>query len=84
MVAERINLLASGDPHVDAYAHLKALLTHLGWTLPVARAASLCCGEGSLERELIKQGYAQSVVGYDLARKAIETAQRTAQRKRRD
>ena len=79
MVAERINMLASGDPHVDAYGHLKAVLTRLGWTLPVARAASLCCGEGSLERELVKQGYAQSVVGYDLAQKAIEVARHSAQ-----
>ncbi len=78
MVQERINLRASGHPNIDAYAHLKTKLLMLGWTLPVARAASLCCGEGSLERELVKQGYAKSVIGYDLAKEAIEKARTMA------
>jgi GT2 family glycosyltransferase/SAM-dependent methyltransferase len=79
MVQERINQRASGHPHIDAYAHLKATLLALGWNLPVARAASLCCGEGSLERELVKQGFAKSVIGYDLAKDAIEKARLMAE-----
>ena len=79
MVQERLNRRASGHSNLDAYGHLKVTLIEMGWTLPVPRAASLCCGEGSLERELLKQGYAQSIIGYDLAKDAIGEARRLAE-----
>ena len=78
LVIERNNKRASGHPDRDAYGHLKIVLAELGWNLPVVRAASLCCGAGSLERGLMQQGFARSIIGYDVASGAIEQARRIA------
>jgi SAM-dependent methyltransferase len=77
-VLPRLNRLASGQPHVNAYDHLKNRLREAGWQLPVRRAASLGCGFGALERGLARLGIAERIDGYDLAVPAVEEARRLA------
>lgn len=77
-VVPRLNRMASGDPHVNAYDHLVNRLRASGVTLPVARVASLGCGFGALERGLATLGIAQRIDGYDLAAPAIDEARRLA------
>lgn len=77
-VAARVNILASGQPDVDPYAHLVRLLAARGWTLPISRVISLGCGFGSLERDLAARGLVDGVLGLDLAAGAITEARRLA------
>ena len=78
MVVARVNALISGDPGCDAYCRLERLLRERGWRLPIERAASLGCGFGNLERDLVQRGLVSSIAGYDLAEGAIDEAQRLA------
>ncbi|SCX59351.1 class I SAM-dependent methyltransferase [Variovorax sp. EL159] len=77
-VMPRLNRLASGQPNINAYDHLKNRLSAAGWQFPVRRVASLGCGFGALERDLAGLGIAERIDGYDLAAPAIEEARRLA------
>ena len=78
LVRARVNALASGDPAIDSYGRLKALLQERGNALPVGRAVSLGCGFGALERGLATGGIIRGVDAYDISPAAIAEAQRLA------
>ncbi len=71
-VHEVINRRISGEPTVDPYCHL--LRTRLHDRLPVARAFTIGCGSGELERGLCQYGFALAHDAVDVAPKAIEKA----------
>jgi SAM-dependent methyltransferase len=73
LVIERNNKRASGHPDRDAYGHLKIVLAEI--YLSSARGR---CVAVSLERGLVHQGFARSIIGYDVASGAIEEARRIA------
>jgi SAM-dependent methyltransferase len=78
MVVARVNTRISGDPGCDAYGRLERHLLQRGWKLPIERAASLGCGFGNLERDLVRRGLVHCIDAYDLADRAIDQAQRLA------
>lgn len=79
MVRARVNALASGgDPLTDGYGRLKTVLQQRGVALPLARAVSLGCGFGALERDLAAQGIIREIDAYDIAPGAIAEARRLA------
>lgn len=79
-VRARVNQLASGDSHLDAYDRLATLLSESGCKLPLSRSVSLGCGFGALERDLSARGLVLDVDAYDIALGAIEGARLEAQR----
>ena len=79
VVLGEMNRRATGRPDHDGYVALRALLLRQGQRLPLARAASLCCGAGGLERRLLEEGLLAHCVGYDLANGALEQARAAAQ-----
>jgi SAM-dependent methyltransferase len=82
LVQERINKKISGRPDCDAYSHLARVLADRGWSLPMARAVSLGCGFGGLERSLTSRGIVRNIKGYDFAEAAITEARRLAREQR--
>jgi SAM-dependent methyltransferase len=78
MVRDRVNALASGRVDRDSYGHLMELLRARGWRLPVARALSIGCGFGALERGLVAIDLVEQVEALDLAEGAIIEARRLA------
>jgi SAM-dependent methyltransferase len=72
-----MNRRATDLPDQDGIEALRLLLLREG-RLPAARAASLCCGTGGLERRLVAQGIVGHCIGYDLAAGAIEVARAEA------
>ena len=78
LVRARINRLISGDVWQDAYGRLGACLHERGEPIPVARAMSLGCGFGGLERDLARRGMVRQMDAYDLAEGAIAEARRLA------
>ena len=77
-VQAAMNRRATGDAGKDAYDRLIALLAERGFSLPLSRTASLCCGAGALERNLIRKRLVSSCVGFDLAAGAVEAANAAA------
>ena len=78
-VRARLNRLVSGDPEIDSYGHLAALLRARGIAVPIERAVSLGCGFGGLERDLAARGLVREIDAYDIAPGAIAEARRLAQ-----
>ena len=78
LVLERVNMLVSGTTHADAYGRLAEFLRESGRTLPLPRCATLGCGAGELERDLIQRGIAAEVDGYDVSEDALAEARRLA------
>lgn len=78
MVRDRINGLISGDRHTDAYGHLADFLGSRGYAGPLVRCASLGCGFGGLERDLVRRGTVEDIEGYDPSEGAIAEARRLA------
>lgn len=78
LVARRLHIKASGRADADGYIHLKERLGEEGWSFPVARALSLGCGHGGLERGLASLGVAERYDGIDLSSGAVEEARRLA------
>jgi SAM-dependent methyltransferase len=74
-VRARINRLATGDPRQWPIACLREVVPD---RLPFARALSVGCGVGNLERSLIELGLAGRVTGIDASAKAVEEARRRA------
>ena len=81
VVKAAMNLRATGDKERDAYDRLNAQMVEWGFNVPLTRVASLCCGAGSLERQLVEIALIERCVGYDLALGALDAARR--RRKRR-
>ena len=75
-VQRRINAKISGDADVDWVDHLR--MTHLAGRTPVPRALSLCCGDGTVERDLAARGILTHCLGLDLSPGAIQRAQHLA------
>lgn len=75
-VRRRLNVRISGDPECDWIAHLRR--THLAGRAPVARALSLCCGDGRIERSLVSGGVVKECEGVDAAPGALERARALA------
>jgi len=75
-VRQRLDRLISGDPERDWIDHLRR--THLAGRAPLARALSLCCGDGRVERELITRGVVRECEGVDAAPGALERARALA------
>lgn len=71
-----LNRRVSGDEDVDPY--LWFLRTRLEGRLPVARALTIGCGGGDLERGLATYGFAASHDAFDVAPGAIEKARTAA------
>lgn len=78
LVQERINRKVSGNPAVDAYLYF--LNKYLAGRLPVERSLTLGCGDGSLERGLVKYGFARHYEGVDAASDALRRAEELAPR----
>jgi SAM-dependent methyltransferase len=70
-----INRRVSGDPSLWPIACLRQILPG---RLPLARAISVGCGVGNLERSLCELGLVSSVTGIDESPEAIEEATRRA------
>lgn len=71
-----LNRRVSGDEAVDPYSWF--LRTRLEGRLPVARALTIGCGGGDLERGLANYGFAVSHEALDVAPVAIEKARAAA------
>ena len=81
IVRAEINRRVSGDPAVDPYGHF--LRTHLAGRLPVARALTVGCGAGELERGLAALGFTRHHDAFDVAPRAVELASATSATGRR-
>ena len=75
-VQRRINAKISGAPERDWIDHLQA--THLAGRCPVGKCLSLCCYEGSVERELAAREVFQHCVAYDVSEGALSRARELA------
>ncbi|HPA51408.1 MAG TPA: methyltransferase domain-containing protein [Thermoanaerobaculia bacterium] len=71
-VQEVINERISGEAHVNPYLHF--MRRHLAGRLPVARALTIGCGTGELERGLFRHGFAIEHDGFDIAPEAVRGA----------
>lgn len=79
MVRARVNNLISGNIWLDAYGRFGEVLKERGEPMPIARAMSLGCGFGGLERDLARRGMIREMDAYDLAEGAIAEARRLAE-----
>lgn len=78
VIRAEMNRRATGRPDRDGIEDLRLFLLREGHRPPVARAASLCCGTGGLERRMVQQGIVARCTGHDLAAGAIAVAQAEA------
>ena len=78
MVRNRINLLISGNRQTDAYDRLAGFLGDRGQPFLLGRCASLGCGSGGLERDLVRRGMVGDIEGYDPSEEAVSEARRLA------
>jgi SAM-dependent methyltransferase len=78
LVQKRINIQISGHPDCDAYSQLGRVLAGRGWSLPIARAVSLGCGFGALERSLTSRRIVRKIMAYDFSEAAIAEARKLA------
>lgn len=74
-VRERINRRVSGDPAVWPTTWMKQ---RLAGRLPLRRAASLGCGIGNFERDMVRQEIVDEIVGLDVSPRCIEKAEELA------
>ncbi|HEY1434840.1 MAG TPA: class I SAM-dependent methyltransferase [Thermoanaerobaculia bacterium] len=76
-VRERINLRVTGDPLVWP---IQWLPTVIPGRTPFARALSIGCGVGHLERSLVDHGIVREITGVDVSPEVLaEAARRTAE-----
>jgi GT2 family glycosyltransferase/SAM-dependent methyltransferase len=78
VVKAAMNRRATGDARETPYARLASQLAAWGFAIPIRKAASLCCGAGALERELVRSGLLADCIGYDLATSALDAAREAA------
>jgi len=74
-VRRAINQAVSGSPDVWPMVWLQGLLG----SERLSRCVVLGCGDGPLERDLVRKGLAEQVLGIDLSRGALEQARELAQ-----
>ncbi len=72
---QRANRLTTGRPHVYP---LSAFAEEFHGSLPVARALSVGCGAGSLEREVIRANIATHIDGIDISSASLDRARALA------
>jgi len=77
--SERLNRMVSGSPDHDCHQWFLGLARDLGVEFPVARALSLGCGFGELERGYSQYCFALIHEGVDLSDVAVAEARRRAQ-----
>jgi SAM-dependent methyltransferase len=75
-VQRRINTRISGDPNVDPYLYV--IRRYFAGALPVARALTLGCGTGELERGLVQYGFCSHHDAFDIAAESIRKARDAA------
>lgn len=78
LVRERINTFASGERHLDAYGRLAEFLAENDLQQPLPACATIGCGQGGLERDLLARGLVGGIVGYDASEAEIGEARRLA------
>lgn len=71
-IQDVINERVSGDARVNPYTYF--MRAHLAGRLPVARALTVGCGGGELERGLCQHGFAVEHDAFDIAPEAIRKA----------
>lgn len=76
-VQDVINRRVSGDPSVNPYLYF--MRAYLADRLPVARALTIGCGAGDLERGLAQYGFATRHDAFDVAPEAIRKATAAAE-----
>jgi len=75
-VQERLNFLVSGSPYKNRFEYF--MERYLSGRMPVARALTLGCGHGELERGLAPYSFASRHEGVDISDGAIAEATRLA------
>jgi SAM-dependent methyltransferase len=75
-VQERLNFLVSGNPYRNRFEHFMDV--YLRGRMPVARALTLGCGHGELERGLAPYNFATLLEGVDISDGAVAEATRLA------
>jgi SAM-dependent methyltransferase len=75
-VQRRINTRISGEPNVDPYLYV--IRRYFAGALPVARALTLGCGTGELERGLVQYGFCRHHDAFDIAAESIRKARDAA------
>jgi len=78
MVWNRINLLISGSRYIDPYGRLAEFLRNNDRPVSLGHCATLGCGIGGLERDLVRRGMVEDIEGYDPSEGAIAEAGRLA------
>jgi len=79
-VAQYMNRLISGDPHVDFIDYTaQRYLNPLREQGPVTML-SLCTGIGQLELSFVKRGIADKVVGYEVSKECVQAANQAARK----
>jgi ubiquinone/menaquinone biosynthesis C-methylase UbiE len=73
-VQRHISRLISGDEKTEALPYLITILRERGVNFPVARAATLGCGGGELERGLAPGNFIAHHDGFDIAEGAVKLA----------
>jgi SAM-dependent methyltransferase len=74
-VREAINARISGDPAVWPLDWFRGAFAD---RLPLARALSIGCGAGALERDLVAKGICERITGIDVAGPPLEKARQDA------
>jgi SAM-dependent methyltransferase len=69
VVKRYVNECVTGDPHLWPMEWLAARLE-----APIEQAVSLGCGDGALERDLVRKGICRHVLGLDLSEDALAIA----------
>lgn len=77
-VARAIARRVSGAPDRTLLDILPEVLAGLGLAVPAARAASLGCGRGRLDRALYRHGVVDALTGFDLSPESIAAARHFA------
>ena len=78
MVLERINVLISGNRYVDAYGRLGEFLKDNGRPGILGCCATVGCGNGGVERDLVRRNMVGEIQGYDPSVAATIEARRLA------
>ena len=78
LVRDRINAFASGDQQVDIYGRLGNFLQEERIGTPLPLCATVGCGDGGLERDLLGRGLVTSITGYTASATQVEEARRLA------
>ena len=75
LVRAAVNRRVTGDPNVWPIAHFARRMRE---RLPFARALSVGCGAGALERGLVREGVVERIVGVDAVIAPVAEARRLA------